>query len=112
MNQVPLRHRTLRRLVTGWVDLIYPPTCLHCHVPRGAGSSDIFCDTCLPQLLALLGDACPHCAASVAEFAVRDDRCPYCRTESYKFAQAFAWGGYHSVLKPLILRMKHASGEP
>lgn len=112
MNQLPRRINSGRRLLAGLVDLIYPPVCLHCAAPLEAGTPDAFCPGCFQQLQALLGDACPRCAAPVARLTIVDDQCRYCKDESYTFTKSIAWGGYQSLLRALILRMKHATGEP
>jgi ComF family protein len=112
MNQLPRRTNAARRLFAGLLDLVYPPVCLHCSTPLDAAPSDACCDACLQLLQELLGEKCPRCAAPAPPYTLSNDECRYCEDESYAFTRAIAWGAYQSVLRDLVLKMKHGTGEP
>jgi ComF family protein len=47
----------------------------------------------------------------VGPFAAVDDGCSHCRGESLAFDQAFRLGLYDGLLREVVLRLKHWSGE-
>lgn len=112
MNQLPQRTHPARLLLAGLIDLLYPPACWHCAAGLAAGAREGFCPSCLQQLQALVGESCTRCAAPVPRYSAAMERCPSCRDEPYTFTHTVAWGGYQSILRALILHMKHARGEP
>jgi ComF family protein len=102
---------TPHSLLSGLVDLLYPPCCLFCEQGLPAGSQSRFCASCLAKLHQPQADQCPRCAASypIKQFIVNG--CPLCRQEKYSFAQTVAFGKYDGVLRETILRMKRLPGE-
>jgi ComF family protein len=54
---------------------------------------------------------CPRCAASVGPHAVVEDGCTQCRGEHFHFEKVIRLGPYDGLLRELILRLKHSTGE-
>jgi len=101
---------TGRELVEGFLQLLYPRV-------RGAcgrsleGNQRHFCDLCRTRLTTDPFAACPRCAGTVGPFANVAAGCPRCRGQRYHFDQALRLGPYDGLLREMILRLKHSTGE-
>jgi ComF family protein len=100
-----------RELAQGLLLLVYPGVCFVCRRSLPASQSD-FCETCRTELTTDLYPACPRCAATVGPFSQNEEGCPGCRPFSFHFERALRFGSYDGLLREVILRLKHASGEP
>jgi ComF family protein len=56
-------------------------------------------------------DTCPRCSSTVGPFSAVANGCPACRDDSFAFDRTYRLGPYEGVLRELLLRMKHHSGE-
>jgi ComF family protein len=103
----------MRSLLQGLLHLLYPCACHVCHRPLPPDATP-FCDACRKALTVDPHDQCPRCAASVGPFAVVADGCPACRGTSFGFDAVVRLGPYKEglPLREVVLRMKHATGEP
>lgn len=99
--------RTLR---DGLAQLIYPNTCWTCGdvmpVPQ-----DRICAVCLPKLTVDPFSTCPRCSSTVGPHLTLEKGCPDCRDHSFAFDGAFRMAPYEGLLRDVILRMKHWTGE-
>jgi ComF family protein len=100
-----------RVLARGLGELLYPPACLVCAggLPDRPGA--YFCDPCLHELTGDPHSACPRCAASIGPYAVVEGGCSRCREHSFPFERTFRLGSYGGLLREVVLRLKHHSGE-
>lgn len=100
----------LHELAQGLVALLYPGVCAGCEdmLPPGP---DRFCAACRTALAADQLPTCPRCASTVGPFANLEDGCTRCRGEVFHFEKVIRLGPYEGLLRELVLRMKHASGE-
>jgi ComF family protein len=97
-------------LLRGLLHLLYPGVCGVCGQPLPV-DVDHFCAGCR---LALTSDAeptCPRCAATVGPFVHLPGSCTHCRGTSFHFDAVLRLGAYEGLLRDVVLRMKHASGE-
>src|SRR5262249_40441832 len=99
-----------RQLAQGFLHIIYPPVCAACSQPLASGAEH-FCSSCRAALTADPLPSCPRCASTVGPFVDVRDGCGNCRSQSFHFERAIRLGPYDGLLRELILRMKHASGE-
>jgi ComF family protein len=99
-----------RDLLNGFIQLIYPNTCWVCanFMPE---AQQRVCSSCLPRLTIDPYPTCPRCSSTVGPHLVLGDGCPECRDVSFAFAGAFRMAPYEGLLRDVILRMKHRSGE-
>jgi ComF family protein len=97
-------------LKQGLFQVLYPGICLLCRRSLLAIERD-FCEECRRTLAHDPHPACPRCAATVGPFTALADGCPTCRDQSFHFERAFRLGPYEGLLRDVILRMKHISGE-
>ncbi len=97
-------------LLSGLTELVYPNMCRVCaeSLPPEGGS---FCPSCRDALLADKSWTCPRCASTIGPYAQVADGCPRCRDERFAFDQAVRFGEYEGLLREVVLRLKHHSGE-
>lgn len=94
----------------GALHLLYPALCHACGVGLGA-ADEFFCGPCRELLLKGGAEYCRRCAATVGPFTDRTGGCSRCRGQSFQFDAAVRFGPYDGLLRELVLRMKHQSGE-
>lgn len=99
-----------RELLHGLLALLYPGACAACGraLPVDQG---YFCAGCLQSITQDDKATCPRCASTVGPFTPLEGGCPECRDSVFHFDGAFRLGPYEGLLRELILRMKHSSGE-
>jgi len=97
-----------RALTRGLGELLYPPACIVCAAPV---TGVPFCASCLQALAGDPHSACPRCAATIGPHAHVERGCSRCRGESLPFEQALRLGSYGGLLREVVLRLKHSSGE-
>jgi ComF family protein len=94
----------------GLLQLVYPGICPFCNRPLPAEQAE----TCAPCRAAPTADphaTCPRCAGTVGPFALVARGCPACRDEHFAFERVLRLGPYDGLLREVILRLKHSSGE-
>jgi predicted amidophosphoribosyltransferase len=101
---------TGRELVEGFLQLLYPRICAACGRSL-VGNQKHFCDDCRVALTTDPFASCPRCAGTVGPFAQVEGGCSRCRDLRYHFDQALRLGPYDGLLREMILRLKHGSGE-
>jgi ComF family protein len=103
---------TLRELGRGFVRLLYPGICGVCQALLPP-EQDRFCTSCRDSLLNDPFQSCPRCAATIGPFALASlkDGCARCSKQSYRFERAIRLGPYDGMLRDVILRLKHLSGD-
>ena len=107
-----LRHLTSfgNDLARGFLHLLYPGTCGACNgslTPEQAG----FCPACRAALTTDPHNSCPRCASTIGPFTHLDDGCHHCRTHRFHFERVLRLGPYDGLLREVILRLKHGTGE-
>jgi ComF family protein len=100
----------LRDLARGFVDLIYPGTCLACEVALRESEREL-CTDCIAGLLDDPHATCRRCASTVGPNLVSGDECPKCRDQSFGFDRAFRLGPYEGLRREVILKLKHSQHE-
>lgn len=100
-----------RELAAGLLHLVYPGVCGVCGrlLPPDLGD---FCAICAEGLSADPHPICPRCAGTVGPFAQTTRGCPACRARTFHFERAVRLGPYEGLLREVVLRLKHVSGEP
>jgi ComF family protein len=98
----------LKRLLDGFIDLVYPPHCLLCKTritPKPDHPFKVLCGQCLTDIRPNVPPFCPVCSRSLGE---RPDqpRCETCRRHPPSFD--FAWSAclFVDPLRGLIHRFK------
>jgi ComF family protein len=100
-----------RVLARGLGELLYPPACIVCTRGLPGQPGVYFCDPCLHELTGDPHSACPRCAATVGPYALVEGGCSRCRDHSLPFECTFRLGSYEGLLREVVLRLKHHSGE-
>lgn len=100
-----------RVLTRGLGELLYPPACIVCAAPLSGRPAAHFCEACLHALADDPHAACPRCAATVGPFALVAGGCSSCRGEHLPFEHTLRLGVYGGLLRDVVLRLKHSSGE-
>ena len=98
------------QLAHGFLQLVYPPTCFVCDCSLPAEERDV-CSRCRNVLTTDPFPWCPRCAASVGPYVPLEGGCSACRDQSFHFEGVLRLGPYDGLLREVILRMKHLSGE-
>jgi ComF family protein len=94
----------------GLLHLLFPGVCWVCQRPLPSDCAH-FCPDCHRALTTDPHAACPRCAGTIGPFTHVADGCPGCRQESFAFDRVLRLGPYEDMLKEVILRLKHNSGE-
>jgi ComF family protein len=110
MKPITAASRAGRQLAQGIVQLIFPAVCGACGQSVDA-EEGAFCSECRATLTADAVPTCPRCAASVGPHAAVEAGCTQCRDEHFSFEKAIRLGPYEGLLRELILRLKHSTGE-
>lgn len=100
-----------RVLVRGLGELLYPPACIVCARALPGRIGVYFCAPCLHELADDPHAACPRCAATIGPYALVEGGCSGCRKHSLPFERTFRLGSYGGLLREVVLRLKHQSGE-
>jgi ComF family protein len=99
-----------RQLTQGALQLIFPAVCGACGRSLSAEESH-FCLACRSILSNDPFPICPRCAATIGPHAAIQDGCTQCRESHFQFEKVIRLGPYDGLLREVILRLKHASGE-
>ena len=91
---------------TGLLDLLFPPLCIGCGEPLGAGQG--FCHVCWSGITFLDGPACECCGLPFAFDPGPGTRCGACLSRPPAFDRACAIFAYDEKSKGPILALKHA----
>jgi len=91
---------------TGLLDLLFPPLCIGCGEPLGAGRG--FCPACWSGITFLDGPACECCGLPFAFDPGPGTRCGGCLSQPPAFDRARAIFAYDEKSKGPILALKHA----
>ena len=106
-------HTLRERLVDPLTELIFPRACLVCSSPFDAlPDPHAICPSCRTSILEDPLESCPRCSGTVGPFTASEDGSAKCRDDKFAFDRAFRLGPYDGLLKDVVLRMKHAAGEP
>jgi ComF family protein len=97
-------------LLRGLLHLLYPGACGVCDQPLPP-DVDHFCAGCRSALTSDAGPTCPRCAATVGPFVHLPGNCTHCHNSTLHFETVLRLGTYEGLLREVVLRLKHASGE-
>jgi ComF family protein len=102
----------LHDLRRGLLQLLYPGLCGACGTPLPP-EQDHFCASCRAALTTDPFPTCPRCAGTVGPFALAtlEDGCTQCRAAAFRFERVLRLGPYDDLLREVILRLKHFSGD-
>ncbi len=109
-SPLSLLDRVGREVGRGLLELFYPACCHGCAQPLSSSDGPI-CPHCWAALSTDPMASCPRCAASIGPYALIEGGCSLCRDQSLPFEAAVRLGRYEGLLRDVILRMKHHSGE-
>ncbi|MBI1831457.1 MAG: ComF family protein [Planctomycetes bacterium] len=101
---------SVRALAKGFAQLVYPNTCWICGDVMPPEQEQV-CAGYLPKLTVDPFATCPRCSSTVGPHLSLEDGCPDCRDQSFGFDGAFRMAPYEGLLRDVILRMKHWTGE-
>lgn len=99
-----------RELGQGLLHLLYPAVCGVCYESLPPGQPH-FCVSCRTALTTDPHPTCPRCACTVGPFVVLEGGCTHCRDGRFPFERVVRLGPYAGLLRDVILRLKHATGE-
>ena len=94
----------------GLLQVLYPPACAVCGQALGLEGQPL-CGACRAALTAEPFATCPRCGGTVGPFALLEDGCSRCRNSPFHFQQVSRLGPYDGLLRDVILRLKHPTGE-
>jgi len=94
------------KLKTTLVDLLFPPLCVSCREPLGAGHG--FCADCWNKIAFLDGPMCDCCGLQFAFDPGEGTRCAACLARPPAFDRARAIFAYDENSRAPILALKHA----
>jgi ComF family protein len=97
-------------LTQGFLQLLYPGVCFVCDRALSPDQAR-FCTACRHTLTTDPHPSCPRCAATVGPFVNLEGGCTHCRGTPLHFEQAVRLGPYEGLLREVILRLKHSTGE-
>ena len=95
---------TLRALIRGAADLVFPRFCIVCGQLVGPDVSADVCDECREKIRLPEGRYCKRCSAPMAKYA---DACPNCHNMHLRMNGATAFGAYEGALRESILDYKY-----
>lgn len=98
------------QLAQGLLQLVYPSSCFVCGQLLSAEQTR-FCTKCRDALTTDPFPCCPRCAGTVGPYVHLEDGCTACRDQDFDFTCVVRLGPYDGLLREVILRLKHASGE-
>jgi len=90
--------RVLGDIVSGLLDLVYPPFCLSC----GKLGADYLCPECVDKIDLIKPPCCLKCGIPYPSAY-----CPDCRLREFSFRSARAAGVYEGVLRDAIHSLKY-----
>ncbi len=99
-----------RSFFQGVLQLVYANVCWACNATLQPDRQH-FCGACRHALTHDPHATCPRCSSTVGPFTDVANGCPACRDESFAFDRTFRLGPYEGVLRELVLKMKHHTGE-
>jgi ComF family protein len=95
-----------RHWLAGGLDLLFPPTCAHCHRESGEfGGRILLCEECR-ELLTAAERACRRCGAGVAADGRSLDDCFQCQGRRLQFEAVVRLGSYEAALRTAVLELK------
>lgn len=94
------------KLKTALVDLLFPPLCVSCREPLGAGHG--FCADCWNRIVFLDGPMCDCCGLPFAFNPGEGTQCAACLARSPAYDRARAIFAYDENSRAPILALKHA----
>lgn len=94
------------KLKTGLLDLLFPPLCISCREPLGAGHG--FCADCWSRIVFLDGPMCDCCGLPFGVDPGEATRCAACLTRPPAYDRARAILVYDEGSRDPILALKHA----
>lgn len=106
-----------RTLTQGTLQLFYPACCMVCE--RMLSGSDslpfnthLVCRQCRGKLHDKKTIRCHRCGFPMGKYAnVSKSGCTVCRSASLRFHRLICLGSYDGILRDVVIRMKHRSGE-
>lgn len=106
MSKVPVFTAALKAAGKSFVDLIYPPFCLHCNESLRS-TSPLFCDLCLELFVPIDStQRCPYCFS--ADFSSESGPCcALCRKTPPHWDRLAAVFEYEGPASSLVKRMKY-----
>jgi ComF family protein len=100
----------LKKILTGLVDIIYPPRCLICHEKLKIDSLyKVVCIQCWSKIKRNSPPFCRRCGRHLKDPS--KDICGLCQDKNYYFDRAFSACIYEGVLKELIHQFKYSDKE-
>jgi ComF family protein len=101
----------LRELGHGLLQLLFPGACSVCGV--SLLEKGHFCEACRTALTTDPFSVCPRCAATIGPYALAtlERGCSRCGNVSFRFERVLRLGPYEGLLREVILRLKHLSGD-
>ncbi|HEY4759294.1 MAG TPA: ComF family protein [Thermoguttaceae bacterium] len=100
---------SLANFAAGALNLLFPPRCTFCNNEISDPNNPILlCPECCRRFVPEKWFGCRHCGGVILEEAQDADHCSMCRNPPLRFDTVVPLGGYHSILRDVILRMKQS----
>jgi ComF family protein len=99
--------RWTREFALGSAELLFPPNCLLCQVPRDRPHPDVLiCGDCLARLPRLAPPICLRCCSPIRGSHENQATCSRCVRRKYHFTRATSFGLYERGLREAVIRAK------
>ena len=100
----------LRRLISGFVDIVYPKRCLACKNKLGVSAvDDLICGDCWGNIKRNMPPFCHSCGRHLEKQNFNRNICAHCIKKRVHFDRAFSPCVYTGVIKELIREFKYKS---
>lgn len=97
----------MKEILTGIVDLIFPPRCITCDTLLEQGGPLPLCPPCREKIRFIRSPLCPRCGLPFPAAEGEDHLCGDCITAEKPYAVARAVGEYEETLLTAIHRFKY-----
>jgi ComF family protein len=97
----------LKKILTGLVDLVFPPRCISCDQPLTGGQGRDFCVACYDRISFVRSPICLKCGIPFKSEEQKDHLCGDCLTSNTSFSAARCVGRYEETLLHCIHQFKY-----
>lgn len=103
--------RKARRILRGFLDILFPASCAYCNGTTGDSAVSRFCTVCWNDFAMLPSPTCPSCSRPFESPAALESSpahvCSECRKHPPQFDQAVAIGQFEGPLREAIHQYKY-----
>lgn len=97
----------IKDMISGLVDLLFPPRCIICGNPPGENRNNPYCSECLSKINFIKPPLCPSCGLPYTKTGGKNHTCGDCISKNPFFSIARSMGKYESILLETIHLFKY-----